>query len=349
MRWTVVVISLSIVAGLLYWHFNSHAHFRFGFPLRFDRTVHYFGQVEWGKPVETNFQFFNASQKEVEIEQIVTSCACSLANLSSHRFRPGERGVLTVRFFPTGFSGHVNQTLQIYLRGFRNPINLCLQADVNPLLIPLPSKIDFGRIKPWQKKSAMLVLKNTSGKKVRITRLETSREYVKASVVRDGEEPAICVALVHPPAGKVYERLYIYTSLPERSFIDVPIRAEVTCKWQLSDTEFFFGFVNRGERLSRRIVIKGLHHSSIKRVWTDCQTATVSVIPNQAGVEVSVQLDLGKAKGDEEIKKNVYVETTDSEQPSCGYRLSVLSKAQTALKDVAVRTRKWVIVSLESN
>jgi len=315
MRWAAVVISLGIVIVIAYWHFNSHAHFREGFPICFDKTIHNFGEVSWGAPVEVTFRFFNASQQKVVIENIVASCACTVANLSSLHFRPGECGVLTVRFLPTGFVGQVTQTVKVYLKGFRNPINLSLQAKVNPLLMPLPSKIDFGRIEPCRQKSAMLLLKNTSGRKVCIIRLETFREYVKASIVREGDEPAIRVSLVHPPVGKIYERLYIYTSLPERSFIDVPIRAEVTCKWQLSDTEFFFGFVNKGDRLTRRIVIKGLHHSSIKRTWTDCQMATVSVIPYQAGVEVSVQLDLRKAKGDEEIKKNVYVETTDSEQP----------------------------------
>jgi hypothetical protein len=340
MRWTAVVIPFSIIGVIAYWNFNSRAHFRDGLPLRFDKTIHNFGEVSWGAPVEVTFRFFNASQQEVVIENITSSCACTVANLSSLRFRPGEFGVLTVRFLPTGFVGHVNQMLQIYLKGFRNPINLCLQADVNPLLMPSPSKIDFGRIEPWRQKSIMLLLKNTSGRKVRITRLETSREYVKACVVREGDEPAIRVALVHPPAGKIYERLYIYTSLPERPFIDVPIRAEVTCKWQLSDTEFFFGFANKGEQLIRRLIIKGLYLSSIKRAWSDCQLATVSVIPHQAGVEVSVKLDLRKAEGGEEIKGDIYIETTDSKQPFL--RLPIIGFVQNPDREVCCGKDKKV-------
>lgn len=315
MRRIVVIVFLFISAASAYRYLVSHIHFKEGFPLRFDRTVHNFGKVAWGNPVEAKFRFLNASQQEVAIEHITTSCACAVAYLSSHRFRPGEQGILTVRFLPTGFVGQVTQTLQIYLKGFRNPVNLHLKADVNPLLMPSPSKIDFGLISPQRQVSTMLVIKNTSGRKVRITRIETSREYVKAFVLKDGDEPLIRVSLVHPPVGKVYDRLYIYTSLPERSIIDVPIKAEVTCKWQLSDTEFFFGFVNRGERLTRRITVKGLRPESIKKVWTDCPLATVGFIPNKAGIEVFVHLDLTKSKGDEEIEKNVYIETTDNEQP----------------------------------
>ncbi len=245
MQRVAVAVSLGIVAALVYWHFSPHFRFQKGFPLRFDKTVHDFGEIQWGTPVEATFRFFNASQQEVTIEHIVESCGCAVARLSSFSFRPGEQGILTVRFFPTGFAGHVTQTLQLRLKGFQTPIILLLRAKVNPLLLPSPSKIDFGRVRSQKQAITTLILKNTSGRKVRITRLETSHEYVKAFTLKDGDEPTIHIALVNPPVGRLYERLYIYTSIPERSQIDVPIQADVACKWQLTDTEFFFGFVNK--------------------------------------------------------------------------------------------------------
>jgi hypothetical protein len=120
----------------------------------------------------------------------------------------------------------------------------------------------------------------------------------------------------------------------------VPIRAEVTCKWQLSDTEFFFGFANKGEQLIRRLIIKGLYLSSIKRAWSDCQLATVSFIPHQAGVEVSVKLDLRKAEGGEEIKGDVYIETTDSKQPFL--RLPIIGFVQNPDREVCCGKDKKV-------
>jgi hypothetical protein len=58
MRWTAVVIPFSIIGVIAYWNFNSRAHFQDGLPLRFDKTIHNFGEVSWGAPVEVTFRFF---------------------------------------------------------------------------------------------------------------------------------------------------------------------------------------------------------------------------------------------------------------------------------------------------
>lgn len=199
-------------------------------PLRFNKTIHDFEEVKWGTSVDANFYFINATHRELTIEHITNSCGCTVVSLSASRFRPGEQGVLILRFLPTGFGGQVSQMVQVWIKGYKSPITLYLKANVNPLLQPIPEKINFGQIPSCQPVSTTLVLRNTSGRQVRVTRLETFKEYIKASVLKDGDEPTIRVESVNPPVGKLYDRLYIYTSLPERSQIDVPIQANVACK-----------------------------------------------------------------------------------------------------------------------
>ncbi|MEM2356095.1 MAG: DUF1573 domain-containing protein [Candidatus Bathyarchaeia archaeon] len=286
-------------------------------PLRFNKTTHDFGEVKWGTSVDANFYFVNATPYELMIERITNSCGCTVVSLSASHFRPSEQGVLTLRFLPTGFIGQVTQMVQVWIKDHKSPITLYLKANVNPLLQPIPEKINFGQISSCQPVATTLVLRNTSGKQVCVTRLETFKEYIKASVLKDGDEPTIRVELVNPPVGKLYDRLYIYTSLPERSQIDVPIQANIACKWDLSDTEFFFGFVNLGDRISRKVRVRGLPSAAVKRVWTTTSVATVNVVPFSDGIELAVNLDLRKVKveASEEIKGDVFIETKDQEQP----------------------------------
>jgi hypothetical protein len=132
MRWTAVVIPFSIIGVIAYWNFNSRTHFRDGLPLRFDKTIHNFGEVSWGAPVEVTFRFFNASQQEVVIENITSSCACTVANLSSLRFRPGEFGVLTVRFFANRICGACQPNVPNLLKGLSKSNQLVLASRCQP-------------------------------------------------------------------------------------------------------------------------------------------------------------------------------------------------------------------------
>lgn len=71
-----------------------------------------------------------------------------------------------------------------------------------------------------------------------------------------------------------------------------------------------------GNRISRKVRVRGLPLTAVKRVWTTTPIATVDIVPLPDGIELTVNLDLTKLKVEtsEEIKGDVFIETKDQEQ-----------------------------------
>ena len=59
------------------------------------------------------YEFRNDTAASVTITQVTSSCDCATADLAKKTYAPGERGVLVVRFDPTGRSGTVSRTISV--------------------------------------------------------------------------------------------------------------------------------------------------------------------------------------------------------------------------------------------
>jgi hypothetical protein len=227
---------------------------------------------------------------------------------------------MTVRFNPVGFAGEVETGVSIRVAGFAEPTSLRLRATVNPLLMPSPQEINFGKVMADRPATARIRLVNTSGQHVNVRNVKSSAEYVQVhpegGAFGDGAHPVATVLLLTPPTGRLRERISMETSLPGRSKISIPVHAEVVSKWKLSDSEFFFGFANRGERPSRSVVIHGLRPSQIRRVRRDFPRGSVRIAPHDSarGTEVTATLDLtGAVPG--ELSGGVLIELKDEREP----------------------------------
>jgi len=312
-----VGVSLLCLLPVSIGYFRHQKRVQNGYPVRLYPATHDLGEVRWGNILKYTFRLVNTSHQEVVIERIDTSCGCTAVEASSHRLRPSERGSVTVWLNPTGFVGKMENVVHLYLQGFQQPATFHIQADVNPLLVPSLPVIDFGRVKPGKRVSTTITLRNSSGQQVQVTRLHSSVDYIHARLLSSVHDrhPVIAISLIDPPVGRLYARLSVQTSLQERSQIDIPIRADVPCKWRLSDQEFFFGFVNRGQQLSRQVVVWGLPPASVIRTWTDVPGASARTTSHISSSEtrVIVRLDLSNAH-EGPLTGSVFVETKDKEQ-----------------------------------
>jgi hypothetical protein len=210
----------------------------------------------------------------------------------------------------------VQQTVLVRLGGVPQPVGLHIRANIDPLLAVSPDSVDLGAIRPGALVAARVILHNTSGRPVQITAVEPSAPYVRARLTRAAQPQALEISLVNPPAGSLHERVTLRTSLGIRPRIDIPIQAQVRCKWALSDREFFFGFVNNGLRVSRTIEVSGLRRATVKRVWTTVTGASARVEPrlSRLGTTLAATLDLTRAQQGL-LDGGVLVDTGDPQQP----------------------------------
>jgi hypothetical protein len=286
-------------------------------PLHFNTTSYDFGRISYTDKPEYAFHFTNVSKRTVVIEDAQAGCACTLPDVSPKVIHSGESGVLRVRFEPIGYSGHVSKEITVQLDGFDHPIHFQIQADVNPLLQAVPREVDFGNVKPYMHPSKDIRIQNTSGQPVRIISIGTPSLFSARVVTQpsNGRDGVVSVSLSRPVLGTLYQYIYVHTSLATRDNIPVTVRAKVVSKWSMSRDDFYIGFVKKGSRPSASLTISNLSLDHIHRIWTDLQGISLQSAPaaSEHGSEFHVALDTSSLnKGD--IKGNVYIATTDSEE-----------------------------------
>jgi hypothetical protein len=90
--------------------------------LEFETETFDFGEITYGsKKVETNFIFTNTSENDFTISNIRPGCNCTSIEYTKGVIKPGQRGVISAKYDPTGHIGDIDKV--IYIEGnFKNSI-----------------------------------------------------------------------------------------------------------------------------------------------------------------------------------------------------------------------------------
>ena len=81
--------------------------------MKFMNTTIDFGEVESGKIVNVKFEFENKGDSLLLIKNIRTTCGCTVTRLAKREYKPGEKGVIPVKFYTSGLRGNVIKTITV--------------------------------------------------------------------------------------------------------------------------------------------------------------------------------------------------------------------------------------------
>jgi len=66
--------------------------------IKFDKIVHDFGEVKLGSKVSVEFVFTNIGKSPLIIEEVISSCECTLAEAPKTPIMPGKTEVIKVSY-----------------------------------------------------------------------------------------------------------------------------------------------------------------------------------------------------------------------------------------------------------
>lgn len=290
------------------------------YPLRFDSDQTDLGTVTWSdKPIGT-YTFTNVTAQTVTINSTEAGCACTIPSLSNQVIRSGEKGWIKVTLNPFGYQGTIHKSLDLQLKGYSNPLTLQFKATVNPQLWANPLQLDLGNLPLSSQPVATFRLHNSSSRTVRIVRTESSEEIdlqLSSRTIADGADLSIGAIVRSPVLGAFHGRITLYTSLPDRPKIEVPITATFTSKWALPTKEFYFGFVHTGESPEAELTVPGLlpvHIRSVRLEGKKSPPGHFDLRATKDGTTVSLKLDLSHLST-EEVQSVVVLKTDDKDEP----------------------------------
>lgn len=100
--------------------------------IRFDETVHFFGEVKEGDVVEHVFQFTNTGQVSLIIYDARSTCGCTVPEFPKEPIPPGASSQMRVRFNTQNKTGQQVKTVTVQANTLPAETKLSLSGEVIP-------------------------------------------------------------------------------------------------------------------------------------------------------------------------------------------------------------------------
>ncbi len=97
--------------------------------LSWDKTVQDFVKIPQGIPVEVGFILTNNSKEILHINDVKTTCGCTVASYSKDPILPGESTTI-ITIYNAKNEGPFNKTVKVYTNLHLNAITLRLKGEV---------------------------------------------------------------------------------------------------------------------------------------------------------------------------------------------------------------------------
>jgi len=97
--------------------------------LAWDKTVHDFGEIPQGIPVEAEFTLTNQSKEVLLIKEVKTTCGCTVAGYSQEPILPGESTIIKATYNAKK-EGQINKTIKVFTNLTDDFIPLQLKGEV---------------------------------------------------------------------------------------------------------------------------------------------------------------------------------------------------------------------------
>lgn len=233
--WAMGMVCLIGIAGfLLLTSCLGEVEERSPFPdIRFETTVHNFGQISQGAKAAFSYEFKNGGVDTLRITKVRKGCGCQSAKASRDVIPPGEKGTIDVVFTSRGYSGVVTKTVYVHSNDPEEErVGLVMKGTVNVDLIVTPRAVHFGHVPIGQSKSrkAQIVLHDLES--LELKNIEVSADYVTlttsdyAEANKKGYEITATLGS-DAPLGKIEGEIKIATDSKQQPVILFPVHGTV--------------------------------------------------------------------------------------------------------------------------
>lgn len=165
--------------------------------LQLEKTTSDFGTASEGAEITGKFLFHNAGKGVLKIGTPETSCGCTVASVKPDTLPPGETGEIAFRLDLTDARGPVKKTITVPSNDPQQPkLLLIISGNVEAVFDVSPPMVFFGDVPPGETARETIEIRRLDGKKLSVTRAETSREYLKTSVQPDTNSDSEAVLVV---------------------------------------------------------------------------------------------------------------------------------------------------------
>ena len=204
--------------------------------ITFEKTEIDFGEAQSGKVVELEYKFKNTGDDTLIIKNIATSCGCTVTKVDKKEYKPGEDGVIPVKFMTQGYNGKVVKTITVSTNDPENVYsrltlsgNVALKDFAEAELVGT-DRVEFNELKLGEKASETIKIKNTGTIELRFIEVthdpEITMEFSK-KILAPNEEAEITIGFRAMQAGRFSAFPRIRTNAIKQRALIIKVTAEV--------------------------------------------------------------------------------------------------------------------------
>jgi hypothetical protein len=97
--------------------------------IAFAHTEHNFGTLQQKQKAGYDFVFTNTGKEPLIIQNVETSCGCTVPEWTKQPVKPGEKGKIRIKY-DTSYPGTFSKSITVYYNGKNSPAHLKIRGNV---------------------------------------------------------------------------------------------------------------------------------------------------------------------------------------------------------------------------
>jgi hypothetical protein len=95
----------------------------------FENIEYDFGEITYNDAVDCNFKFTNTGKTALIIQNVKSSCGCSVPEWVKKPIPPGKKSEIKINY-DTSYPGVFNKTITVFYNGIESPQTLTIKGSV---------------------------------------------------------------------------------------------------------------------------------------------------------------------------------------------------------------------------
>jgi hypothetical protein len=97
--------------------------------ISFSEEKHDFGLIPYQKEATYSFEFSNPGKTMLIINEVKTSCGCTVPEWPKEPIRPGRKGIIKITY-DAAFPGVFHKTVEVFYNGSESPDSLEIKGEI---------------------------------------------------------------------------------------------------------------------------------------------------------------------------------------------------------------------------
>ncbi|MCP4365848.1 MAG: DUF1573 domain-containing protein [Planctomycetes bacterium] len=289
--------------------------------ISFEEDTHHFGDVYRGDKVSHSFVFENIGSDDLVIENVKTSCGCTVAAPTRESIPPGTTARIEITLRTGSFRGDISKTITVSSNDSENPSYiLTVGAHVKEEVVAEPRNLWLDQIKQGLSVTKDVEIKPVSGLKLKVTKARATSPLLKLHYKKKGEENAYVLSVTtrkDAPLGRFTGDIQVFTNSGKQRLLVIPFFGEIISDVSVFPAKVSYGVVRKGEEAVKQILVT-VHKNGIqlKEFELEPDYLSLRVIPTDTKNYLHrLEITLGGDVPPGRFNGSLTIHTTSKDQP----------------------------------